>query len=86
MRTEHKEVYCCEYCDKEFDDAYLCEQHEKTHITDYSKKSTKEIRDDLALLESVASAYRIGNMVMGMPIKSFHSLINETIERLGKSE
>lgn len=77
-----KTCYECEYCGLEFDNEADCEEHEKTHIEDYSLVSNKEIAEKLNYLDAVAYSYRFGNEVMGMPIESFENLMNEAARRL----
>lgn len=79
-----KTVFICDYCGLEFDKEADCNKHEETHIEDFSKKSNKEISDRLFLLYTFGGNYRIGNTVMGMPINSFESLMNEAAKRLRK--
>lgn len=81
-----KTVFVCEYCGLEFDNEADCKEHEETHIEDFSKKSNKEISDRLFLLYSFGRKYRIGNTVLGMPINSFESLMNEAAKRLREDE
>lgn len=79
-------VFSCEYCGIEFDNEADCEEHEETHIEDFSKKSNKEISDRLFLLYSFGGNYRIGNTVLGMPIDSFLSLMREAAQRVREVE
>lgn len=81
-----KTVFVCEYCGHEFENEANCEEHEKTHIMDYSLVSNKEIAKDLDVLGAVAYSYRFGNKVMGMKIESFENLMGEAAERLRKVE
>lgn len=77
-----KICYECEFCGESFDTEEECEEHEESHIEDFSKKSNKEISDRLFLLYSFGRKYRIGNTVLGIPINSFESLMNEAAKRL----
>ena len=83
---DKKTYYECEFCGKSFDTEEECEEHEKTHIEDYSKKSNKEISDKLFHLYSFVGNYRIWNTVLGMPIDSFSSLMREAARRLMDEE
>lgn len=77
-----KTCYECEFCRKSFDTEEECEEHEKSHIRDYSEASNAEIIEELNYLDSVAYSYRFGNKVMGMPIESFENLMDEAARRL----
>ena len=81
-----KTWYECEFCGKSFDTKEECEEHEETHIKDYSESPNGEIADELDYLREFASDYRICNKVMGMPIDSFKNLMREAAERLRKLE
>lgn len=77
-----KTMFFCEYCGRKFDNEADCEEHEETHIEDFSRKSNKEISDRLFLLYSFGGNYHIGNTVLGMPINSFENLMREAARRL----
>lgn len=74
--------YKCEFCGKSFDTERKCEEHEKSHIRDYSEASNAEIIEELNYLREFAYYYHIGNKVMGMPIDSFKHLMDEAARRL----
>ena len=77
-----KMVFACEYCGLEFDNEADCEEHEKTHIEDYSESSNEDVTKELDRLSLIAYGYRIGNSVMGMPITEFENLMDEAAKRV----
>ena len=79
-----KILYECEFCGKSFETKEECEEHEETHIENYSESSNGEIADELNYLREFASDYRICNKVMGMPIDSFKNLMREAVRRLNE--
>lgn len=79
-------TYECKYCGKEFVGWDECEEHERTHICNYSDKDTKVIIELLRQLNENAYDYHIGDLVVGMPISNFESLMNEAAKRLEESE
>ena len=81
-----KMVFTCEYCGLEFDNEADCEEHEKTHIEDYSESSNKDIAKELDRLSLIAYDYRIGYSVMGMPITNFEHLMDEAAKRVREVE
>lgn len=85
----HKRVtYECKYCGEELLNWDECEEHERTHICNYSDKDTKVIIELLRQLSENAYDYCIGDLVFGMPISNFRSIMNEAAKRLeeGKSD
>lgn len=62
---------------------YECEE---SHIVDFSDRPNDELIRNLNLLGNSAYSYRIGEMVMGLPINSFKSLMSEAAKRLGDKE
>lgn len=81
-----KIVFTCEYCGLEFDNESDCEEHEETHIEDYSELSNKDIAKELERLSLIAYDYRIGHSVMGMPITNFEHLMDEAAKRVREVE
>lgn len=81
-----REIYTCEFCGKEFTSPEECEEHEKSHENDYSETSNETIAEDLEYLSETAYGYRWGNLVMGMPLKSFERLMAEAAWRLKHSK
>lgn len=81
-----KMVFTCEYCGLEFDNEADCEEHEETHIEDYSELSNKDIAKKLDCLSLIAYNYRIGDSVMGMPITNFEHLMDEAAKRVREVE
>lgn len=81
-----KIVFTCEYCGLEFDNESDCEEHEETHIEDYSELSNKDIAKELDRLSLIAYDYRIGYSVMGMPITNFEHLMDEAAKRVREVE
>lgn len=81
-------TYECKYCGEEFPNWDECEEHEYTHLCNYSNKDTKVVIELLRQLSENAYDYRIGDLVFGMPISNFESLMNEAAKRLeeGKSD
>lgn len=75
-------MYACEFCGKEFSSASECEQHEESHNHDYSVDADTVIIQRLREMKSDCYGYRIGNIVMGMSIASFSSLIETAANRL----
>ncbi len=80
MKT--REYYCCEYCDKYFYSEEKCEEHEKSHIKDYSNAPDSEISKELKMLSDRGYGYRFGNSVLGIPIKNFESILDTAAKRL----
>lgn len=80
--ASRKIVYECKYCGKEYTDIEECNEHEKSHIRDYCDANTQEIVDTLRQLSEIAYGYHIGNTVMGIPVASFESLMDEAAKRL----
>ena len=78
--------HTCDFCEMEFDTEEECEEHEKSHIRDYSEVSNAEIVEELNYLGSVAYDYQIGNAVMGLPVGSFENLMDEVAKRLRDEE
>lgn len=72
----------CKYCNKVFDDYNECEEHEETHIRDYSDADTNEIVAKLRELSDLAPLYHIGGMVFGLPANSVQSLLETAAKRL----
>lgn len=84
---ERKNVtYECEICGNLFDNKQECEECEESHIVDFSDRPNDELIRNLNLLGNSAYSYRIGEMVMGLPINSFKSLMSEAAKRLGDKE
>lgn len=81
-----KVIYECKYCGKEYSDYDECEDHEKTHISNFNDADTEEITQKLRELGESAYGYHIGNMVMGMPVRNFENLMNETARRLEEKD
>ena len=81
-------LYECKYCGEKFPNWDECEEHEHTHLCNYSNKDTKVVIELLRQLSENAYDYRIGDLVFGMPISNFESLMNEAAKRLeeGKSD
>lgn len=77
-----KVIYECKYCGKEYENYEECGEHEKSHIRNYEDANTQEIVDTLRQLSESAYGYHIGNTVMGIPVSSFESLMNESAKRL----
>ena len=77
-----KTCYECEFCGKSFDTEADCEDHEESHVRNYSEVSNAEIVEELNYLRSVAYDYHIGNAVMGLPVGSFKNLMDEVARRL----
>lgn len=77
-----KICYECEFCGESFDTEEECEEHEESHVRDYSEVSNAEITEELNYLREFAYYYRIGNKVMGMPIDGFKNLMDEAARRL----
>lgn len=77
-----KICYECEFCGESFETEEECEEHEKSHVRDYSEVSNAEIADALNYLREFACDYRICNKVRGMPIDSFKNLMREAARRL----
>lgn len=81
-----REVYMCKYCEKEYSDQKECAEHERTHLHNYRQENTKEIIRVLRELGEIAGNYHIGDMVLGMPVSNFESLMSEAAERLEEGE
>lgn len=81
-------MYECKYCGKEFPGWDECEEHEHAHLCNYSNEDTKVVIELLRHLSENAYDYRIGDLVFGMPISNFESLMDEAAKRLedGKAE
>ena len=75
-------VYECKYCGKEYINFEECNEHEESHIRNYSDANTQEIIDTLRQLSESAYGYHIRNTVMGIPVSSFESLMDEAAKRL----
>lgn len=80
-----KVMYECKYCGKEYSNYDECERHEKSHVLIFDNTNTKEIAQKLRELGESAYGYHIGNMVMGMPVRSFENLMDEAARRLEKT-
>ena len=76
----------CKYGNKTFDDYDECEEHEKTHIKDYSDAETEEIVAKLRELSDMAPLYHIGGIVLGLPTNSVQSLLETAAKRLEKKK
>lgn len=76
----------CKYCNKAFDDYNECEEHEETHIRDYSDAEIEEIVAKLRELSDLAPSYHIGGMVFGLPANSVQSLLETAAKRLEESK
>ena len=72
----------CKYCGKEFWSWDECEEHEKSHLCNYSQVDTEEIIRVLRHLEEIAYGYHMGDMVFDMPVSNFESLMSEAAKRL----
>ena len=79
-----KVMYECKYCGKEYSDYDECEEHEKMHNSSFDNADTKEIAQKLRELGESAYGYHIGNMVIGMSVRSFENLMDEAARRLEK--
>lgn len=79
-----KVMYECKYCGKEYSDYDEYEEHEKMHNSSFDNADTKEIAQKLRELGESAYGYHIGNMVMGMSVRSFENLMDEAARRLEK--
>lgn len=75
-------VYECKYCGKEFPLWDECDEHEQSHLCNYSQVDTKEIIQVLKWLSDHAYGYHVGNMVVGIPVSNFESLMDEAAKRL----
>lgn len=78
-------VFKCKYCDKEFQSYEACDEHEETHMESYEDADNATIADMLKELSDKAWGYHIDEMVLGMPIRNFKSLMTEAAERLKNS-
>lgn len=79
-------VYTCEFCGKEFDNAYECGLCEESHVESYESSSNEELIEIIHSLGERAYDYRIGSSVMGMHINSFYNLMREVVKRLKEVE
>lgn len=79
-------VYTCEFCGKEFDNAYECGLCEESHVESYESSSNEELIEIIHSLGERAYDYRIGSSVMGIPVRSFENLMGEVEKRLKKVE
>lgn len=79
-------VYTCEFCGKEFDNAYECGLCEESHVESYERSSNKELIKMIHSLGERAYDHRIGSSVMGMHINSFYNLMREVVKRLKEVE
>lgn len=77
-------VYTCEFCGKEFDNAYECGLCEESHVESYESSSIEELIETIDDLGRRAYDYRINNSVMGIPVHSFENLMGEVAKRLEK--
>lgn len=59
-----KIMYECKYCGKGYSDYDECNEHEKTHISNFDNADTKEITQKLRELGESAYGYHVGNMVL----------------------
>lgn len=75
-------IYECKYCGEEFQNWHECEWHEHAHLCNYSNEDTKVVIELLRQLSENAYGYRIGDLVFGMPISNFESLMDEAAKRL----
>ncbi len=74
--------YCCQYCEERFSSPEDCEEHEKTHMRDYTYATNEEIIGELQRISDVAWGYRIDRQILGMPYPNFQSLIKTIIDRI----
>ena len=81
-----KIMYECKYCGKEYSDYDECNEHEKTHISNFDNADTKEIIQKLRKLGESAYGYHVGNRVLGMPVKNFENLMTEAARRLEEQD
>lgn len=81
-----KTIFTCEFCGREFDNAFECELCEESHIESYECYSNEELIGVIDNLGEKAYGYRIGNDVMGMHVSSFENLMIEVAKRLKKVE
>lgn len=79
-----KMMYLCKYCNKEYPNYKECEEHEKIHDVDFDGADTEEIATKLRALGEIADVemYQVNNMIVGMPVKSFKSLMTEAAKRI----
>lgn len=77
-------VYTCEFCGKEFDNAYECGLCEDSHVESYESSSNEELIEMIDYLGRSAYDYRINDSVMGIPVRSFENLMGEVEKRLKK--
>lgn len=82
MRSRTREFFYCEYCGKEFSDEYKCSSHERSHLKDFSYSTRKEIASELINLSESARDYRIGEIIMGMQIDNFKSLMKAAAKKI----
>lgn len=77
-----KIVYICKYCNEEYSDKKMCEACEKKHNKIYTDQENKVLAEALLHLKSISFAYHVDECVLGMPIKSFNNLMEESAKRL----
>lgn len=79
MPRESK-LYQCKYCDKIFASYEEALECEKSHEKNYDNASRDEIAEELRMIRDLAPGYHVGEMVFGIPLDSFCSIINRAIE------
>lgn len=78
--------YQCDYCDKKFDTVSEYKTHIKKHFIDFSEKDNIAVITVLRALAEKSDRFREFDIVCGMPVYSFKSLMNAAADRLGKKQ
>lgn len=77
-------VYTCEFCGKEFDNAYECGLCEESHVESYESSSNEELTEMIDYFRRCAYDCRINNSFTGILVQSFKDLRGEMKKRLKK--